>query len=478
MAVLAIDQGTTSTRALRIDDAGAASLTHAIRHRQSYPAPGRVEHDAAELLRNVRQCIDDNADVTAVGIDNQGESCVAWNGDTGEPVCPVIVWQDDRTRDVVERLSARGAGDAVMARAGLPLDSYFSASKLGWILEHVEQAASLARSGKLRLGTTDAFFLDRLCGRYVTDITTASRTSLLNLETGKWDEELCRLFGVPAELLPEVVPSTGELGSVRCDGRSIPLRASIVDQQAALYGHGCRQAGDAKITFGTGAFALTLTGHEAFRAPEQGLLPTVAWQRAGERPEYALDGGVYSAGAAIEWARSLGLFTDYDEINEFTGSRAIDRDLVFVPALTGLACPHWDRRAAGLWLGLSPDTTRRDLVQSILEGIAFRAAEVIRTMDRFIRVADTVSIDGGVAVNPYFCQCLADITGKRIRVNAFSELTALGTAALAGADVSSVVAGNEITVYEPRRAMDAFVERFDEAVTRAGGWRGHEASSG
>jgi glycerol kinase len=470
MAILAIDQGTTSTRALRVDESGHASITHSIPHRQLYPAPGRVEHDPEELIRSIEQCLAENPDLSALGIDNQGESCLAWHADTRKPICPVIVWQDNRTQDVIERLKADGADDMVMQRAGLPLDSYFSATKLSWILENVDEAASLRRLGKLRIGTTDAYFMDRLGNRFATDITTASRTSLLNIETGQWDEELCDLFGVPMELLPPIVPSTGELAEIRSGALSVPLTASIVDQQASLYGHGCRVPGDAKITFGTGAFALVLTGDRPFRSPQQGLLPTVAWQRTGQHAQYALDGGVYCAGSAVEWIKSLGLFKRYDEINQFDGDSAAQRDLLFVPALSGLACPHWDRRAGGLWIGLSLDTSAQDMVQSVLEGIAFRAAEVIRAMDRFITIGEDISIDGGVCANPYFCQFLADVLHRRVVVKTSPELTAMGTAELAGAILADTT-GHGATTYEPHRDRSNLVDRFDEAITRAKLWR-------
>ena len=254
-------------------DAAIASVT---RHRQLYPKPGWVEHDPAELVRNLQTSLDAAEGVSAVGIDNQGESCLAWHADTREPITNVIVWQDNRTGSAVEQLKRDGAETEVMERCGLPLDSYFSASKLAWIVKHVPEARELLKQGKLRLGTTDAFFLDRLAGECSTDITTASRTSLMNLATGQWDGELCRLFGVPMEALPEIVPTTGNLGEVASRGRAVPVTASVVDQQASLYGHGCRRTGDAKITFGTGAFALLVTGDRALRSPDQGLLPTVA----------------------------------------------------------------------------------------------------------------------------------------------------------------------------------------------------------
>ena len=250
------------------------------------------------------------------------------------------------------------------------------------------------------------------------------------------------------------------------------MTASVVDQQASLYGHGCREPGDAKITFGTGAFALTVTGDRPLRSPEQGLLPTVAWQQQGQKPVYALDGGVYCAGSAVEWARKLGLFESYDEIGAFERAPAIERELAFVPALSGLACPHWDRRAAGLWVGLSLDTDRRDLVQALLEGIAFRSVEVIRAMAEFVEVGDDISVDGGLSVNPYFCQFLADLLGRRVAVKSMPELTALGTAQLAGAaDAPRPDSGAGVVRYRPGADRTREFDRFGDAVLRARGWR-------
>ena len=470
MSILAIDQGTTSTRALCVYDDGRTEITHVALHQQFYPQSGWVEHDPEELIASIEACIAASPAVSAIGIDNQGESCLAWHADSKQPLTPVIVWQDNRTHEVIEALKRDGHEARVLELAGLPLDSYFSASKLAWILENCTEAQALLRRGKLRMGTTDAYFLDRLAGRFVTDISTASRTSLLNIQTGQWDSELCELFGVPVEVLPEIVPTTGELGSIATPHGRIAVTASVVDQQASLYGHGCRKAGDAKITFGTGAFALTVTGDQLRRSPEQGLLPTVAWEIAPAKPVYALDGGVYCAGSAVEWGRKLGLFEDYAEINQFARSAAINRGLVFVPALSGLACPHWDRSAAGLWLGMSLDTDRRDLIQSLLEGVALRAAEVIRAMGQFASLGERISIDGGVSVNPYFCQFLANALHRQVSVNSMAELTALGTAALAaGGDLDLV--NDSQRDYLPDTDMSAYLDRFDEAVTRSRGWR-------
>lgn len=471
MSVLAIDQGTTSTRALCVHDDGSTQITHVVRHRQLYPEAGWVEHDANELIASIEACIDASPAVSAIGIDNQGESCLAWNADSGAAISPVIVWQDNRSQAAIEKLVADGASDLVQERAGLPLDPYFSASKLAWILDNIPAAKGLLKKGTLRLGTTDAFFLDRLSGRFVTDVTTASRTSLMNLETGDWDAELCSLFRVPIETLPEILPTTGDFGSITIEGRAVPVTASVVDQQASLYGHGCRTEGDAKITFGTGAFALALTGDRICRAPERGLLPTVAWQFKGDVPEYALDGGVYCAGSAINWARSLGLFDSFDSINSFAGAAAIERDLVFVPALAGLACPYWDRRAAGLWLGMGLDTSARDLVQAVLEGVAYRAAEVLLAMTDFASIDGAVSIDGGVSSNPYFCQFLANALGREIKVQQSAELTALGTAMLANAQpVALESLSTQVRAYQPEQDYGQYLERFSDAVGRSRQW--------
>jgi glycerol kinase len=342
-AVLAIDQGTTSTRGLVTGPDGRLVPVFSRRHRQIHPRPGWVEHDPEELIADLRSCLDAAGaqDISAVGLDNQGESCLGWDAATGEAVSPVIVWQDDRTLAETERMKAAGVESLTLERAGLPLDPYFSASKLSWILRHSPRAASLAHRGRLRLGTTDAFFRDRLTGRFETDVTTASRTSLMNLRSCEWDADLCAAFGVAPECLPLITPCTGDLGTLEVGGKHVPLVASLVDQQAATYGHGCRLAGDAKITFGTGAFAFAIIGTEL---PQQlhGCLPTIAWGRAGEAPVYALDGGVYAAGSAVDWAGRLGLFDSLEELEQLEAEPAIARGLAFVPALAGLACPHWN----------------------------------------------------------------------------------------------------------------------------------------
>ncbi|AXV17640.1 glycerol kinase (plasmid) [Neorhizobium sp. SOG26] len=457
MRVLAIDQGTTSTRALILDEAGMR-LVHSVEHQQIYPAPGLVEHDPEELITNLVACLGAAPEVDCVGLANQGESCLAWDADTKTAISPVIVWQDARTASVCDRLKAEGAETLTLERAGLPLDPYFSATKLGWIVENIPQAKTLLAQNQLRLGTTDAFFRDRLTGEFATDPTTASRTSLLNLSTLEWDPELCAMFGVPIEALPPIRSTTGALGNF---SNGLPLTASIVDQQAALFGHGARNAGDAKITFGTGAFALTLTDR-LLRTP--GVLPTIAWVEAGKPPVYALDGGVYAASSAVNFARQIGLFSSFDEINHFDTKPAIARGLAFVPALAGLACPHWDRNARGAWMGLSLDTSKTDMMQAVLEGVAFRVAEVKASMANIAGKAGPISIDGGMSQNPWFCQFLADVLGSPVLISQEPELTALGCAQLAARG-----AGDEIErkptgrLLQPRDIPAYWAETFRSA---------------
>lgn len=472
MKVIAVDQGTTGTKSYVLDESGAFRAAAGSEHRQIYPQPGWVEHDARELLAHVRQAIEAAGPADAIGIDNQGETVVAWDADGGEPIHNAIVWQDSRTSVVTERLKANGAEELTLKHAGLPLDPYFSATKLRWFIDNVPAARALLKRGRLRLGTSDAFFLDRLAGTFATDVTTASRTSLMNLDMGQWDEELCKLFGIPMECLPEIRPTTGPFGAIG----GVAVTASLVDQQAALFGHGCMKPGDAKITFGTGAFALAVAGPSRLDGSRFGILPTLAWKIGDAPAEFAIDGGVYSAASAVNWAKGLGLFSDFAEINAFATAPAITRGLAFVPALAGLACPHWDRAAAGLWIGLGLDTTRADMMQSLLEGIALRAAEVVDAITQLVPLGPALSVDGGMVRNDYFLRFLASVLGRRVVVPATADLTALGTARMAmrGAGVTGLPPlPPPAYVYEPNNPLDAASRaRFSEAVKRAKAWRG------
>ncbi|MDG2404823.1 MAG: FGGY family carbohydrate kinase [Paracoccaceae bacterium] len=471
MRIASIDQGTTSTRALIVNTDGKLEIVHSIEHQQFFPHDGWVEHNPDELIRNIQACVNAAGEVDVIGIDNQGESCLAWNSDTKEALSPVIVWQDKRTTVAIDKLKSDGLEEETLNLAGLPLDPYFSASKLAWIVQHNQKAKDALALGKLRIGTTDAFFLDRLTGHFVTDVSTASRTSLMNLKTLNWDPHLCDLFGVPPQCLPKIVPTTGDFGAIETRYRHTPVIVSIVDQQAALYGFGCRHKGDAKITFGTGAFALMVTGVEVINNPKLGLLPTVAWQKKGEDPVFAVDGGVYTASAAINWARSLGLFSDFSEINTFCTPSAIESGLTFVPALTGLGCPYWDPHTRGVWLGLSLDHTAQQMMQSILEGIAFRASEVIAAMNSCIHSDSPLLIDGGMSKNPYFVQFFADMVGREVCPASMPELTGLGTIQLAsdflGCRPETI---SQFSSFKPRADGKRSMEMFKKAIEMSRQW--------
>ena len=313
-----------------------------------------------------------------------------------------------------------------------------------------------------------------MTGCFATDVTTASRTSLMNLETLQWDQRLADLFGVPIECLPEIRPTAGAFA----DARGIPVTASLVDQQAALFGHGCRRKGDAKITFGTGAFALAVAGNTVPRDTESGLEATVAWKIGDTPAAYALQGGIYNAASAVNWARNLGLFADYQEIDGFAGESAIARGLVFVPALSGLSCPYWDRRAAGLWLGMGLETTHADLMQALLEGVALLAHKVMAAIDKLSPLAPVLSVDGGLTRNRYFTHFLADAMNKRVRVPSSAELTGLGAAQLAMIGVGLAKpdtlppAPSPKVEIAPAAPLAADLHaRFDAAVERSKAWR-------
>jgi glycerol kinase len=471
--VLAIDQGTTGTKPHCLHTDGRFETLPGLEHRQILPRPGWVEHDPEELIGHLENCLGKAGPARAIGIANQGETVVAWDAQTKRPIYNAIVWQDARTNDAIAALKEGGHEETTLDRAGLPLDPYFSASKLRWLLDNVEDAKSLREQGRLRLGTSDAFFLDRMAGTYATDVTTASRTSLMNLETLAWDPALCDLFGVPIECLPEIRSTADDFGTIG----GIPVTASAVDQQAALFGHGCRKSGDAKITFGTGAFALCVAGDKPLRDVASGLLPTIAWRLRDAAPAYALDGGVYNAASAVNWARGLGLFADYDEIDTYSTASAISRDLAFVPALSGLGCPYWDRSAAGMWLGLGLDTTKADMMQALLEGVALRAGEVITAMSRLAPIGKHISIDGGLAKNGYFGRFVADVLGREITIPASTELTGLGTAQLAliGAGLADIDTLPPLPAPKARLAAgklaDEYRMKFHTAVTRSRNWR-------
>jgi glycerol kinase len=440
--ILALDQGTTSSRAIVFDQRGSIVSVAQQEFRQIFPVPGWVEHDAqeiwatqsnvaAEALNKARLTAND---VAAIGITNQRETTVVWDRATGKPICNAIVWQDRRTAAACDRLKVRGLAMTIRRKTGLVIDAYFSATKLQWILNSVTGAKAKARAGDLAFGTVDSWLVWNLTGdRYhVTDPSNASRTMLFNIHTGDWDDELLKLFGVPRSVLPEVHSSSEVYGESNLLGAMIPIAGIAGDQQAALFGQVCTQPGMVKNTYGTGCFMLMHTGAKPV-ASKNNLLTTVAW-RLGDRTEYALEGSIFIAGAVVQWLRDgLGIIQSSSDI-EALASRVPDNGGVYlVPAFAGLGAPHWDAYARGLIVGLTRGTTRAHIARAALEGIAYQVADVLHAMegDAKIRLKE-LRVDGGACANNLLMQFQADLLGVPVVRPRVTETTALGAAYLAG----------------------------------------------
>jgi glycerol kinase len=473
--VVGIDQSATATRAHQLFFDGEFQPMFSVEHNPIRPQPGWSEHDPKELLANLRQCFDYAQGADAVALANHGDTVIAWNAETGEPLCNAIDGKDRRGHAFVDRLNTDGAEALTRERAGRPLDPRFPAAKLRWILDHVPETKPLADKGRLRLGTSDAFFLDRLCGAYATDVTTASRTGLMNLATGQWDTDLCRVFGVPIELLPPIRPTVHEQGFV--SGTRLPLVASMARRQAALFGHGCLAPGQVALSFESEAIALAIAGETPINTRTADFLPTVAW-RIGARTSHAIEGGAHDAASALDWAKRLGLFSTFRDLRQIQGPSALERGLVFVPAPTGPTRSNPGQGTASLWIGMGLDTTRLELVQALLEGVALRSAIALKTMDEHVLLADVVSVNGALSLNPYFCEFLARALDRTVVVPSTPDVTGLGCAQFAfiGAGLGPIetlppVSPPDRTV-TPESPMPAeVIARFANAVDLCRHWR-------
>ena len=443
--VLALDQGTSGSTALVVDAAGGVRSRGYAELPQHYPQPGWVEHDPEEIWRTVEAAARAalaaagiaGRDVAAVGITNQRETTIVWDRASGRPIHHAIVWQCRRTAALCEELKARGLEATVRARTGLVLDAYFSGTKIRWLLDHVPGARARADDGALAFGTVDAWLVWKLTGGRVhaTDVTNASRTQCLNLDTVDWDDTMLDALGVPRAVLPALVPSSGVVGeTVKLDWlpAGVPIAGIAGDQHAALFGQACYARGAAKNTYGTGCFALLNTGTAPVRS-KAGLLTTLAW-RIGGTTTYALEGSVFIAGAAIQWLRDgLGLITKAAESDALAASVPDTGGAYFVPAFVGLGAPYWDMYARGTMVGLTRGTTRAHLVRAALEAIAYQSRDVLEAMAADAGVPiDALRVDGGATANDFLCQFQADILGVPVLRPAVIETTALGAAYLAG----------------------------------------------
>jgi glycerol kinase len=457
--ILAIDQGTTSTRAILFDSGARPVASHSIELRQIYPANGWVEHDAEEIWQATLNCCRaamkgvSAREIAAIGITNQRETTVLWERATGKALHNAIVWQDRRTAERCRVLKEDGCEPAVTARTGLLLDPYFSATKVEWLLDHIPGSRTRAEKSELAFGTIDSWLIYKLTGGEVhaTDVTNASRTMLLDLKTLAWDEEMLTLFRVPREILPEVCDSAGDFGATAkelFDG-FIPIAGVAGDQQAAAFGQACFRPGDVKSTYGTGCFALVNTGA---RVPvsQNRLLATSAYRAKGETA-YAIEGSIFVAGAVVQWLRdAMGLIQSSDEIEALARTAKSAEGLYFVPAFTGLGAPYWDPEARGAILGLTRDMGVAEIARAALDAVCFQTRDLLDAMARDMTAAKlgapgALKVDGGMVKNDWFCQRLADLTGLTVDRPKITETTALGAAYLAGLSAGVFRNFSEIT---------------------------------
>ena len=442
--IVALDQGTTSSRAIVFDEAGHIVAAQGREFRQIYPRPGWVEHDPMDILHSqveaLRAAVEasgvDVRNIAAIGITNQRETTLMWDRQTGETICGAIVWQCRRTAPLVERLLREGMEAAIRERTGLVPDAYFSGTKMQWILQEIPGARERAERGELCAGTVDSFLVYHLTNEraHVTDATNASRTMLLNIRSMEWDEELLRAMEIPQSILPQVVDSSQIVGTLKTDilGRAIPVAALVGDQQSALFGQGCVRPGMTKNTYGTGCFMLMSTGTSLVRSANN-LVTTVA-RRVDGQVSYALEGSVFVAGAAVQWLRDeMGLIQNAAESEKVAASLPNNAGVYFVPAFTGLGAPHWDMYGRGTILGLTRGTGRAHIVRAALESIAYQSREVLDCMARDSGLKpSSLRVDGGASANNFLMHFQADILGMEVARPAVTETTALGAAMLAG----------------------------------------------
>jgi glycerol kinase len=490
--LLALDQGTTSSRAIVFSKEGEIVAVAQREFQQHFPRPGWVEHDAEEIwtsqsevaTRALGQAGLKCAEIGAIGITNQRETVVVWNRATSEPIHRAIVWQDRRTAAECDRLRSEGHEDMIRKKTGLVVDPYFSGTKLAWLLTNIPGARAAAERDELAFGTIDSWLVYRLTGGkvHVTDASNASRTLLMNIHTGDWDEELLDLFDIPREILPEICSSSqvyGEVTSVT-ELERIPIAGIAGDQQAALFGQACFERGTAKNTYGTGCFMLMNTGHKPITSQNK-LLTTVAW-KVNKSIEYALEGAVFIGGAVVSWLRDgLGIIKSSSEVEQLASSVSDSGDVYFVPAFTGLGAPYWDPYARGAIVGLTRGTTAAHIARAALDSIALQVADLADAMHRDAENPVTeLRVDGGASVNDYLLQYQADIMQRPVVRPKVTETTALGAAYLAGLASGAWHRRDEIAqhwqvdrCFEPKISADQASNiraRWRAAVERARNW--------
>lgn len=489
--LLAFDQGTSSSRAILFDRRGHIVASAQQEFPQHYPASGWVEQDAQDIWQSqlaVAKATFDigrvtASDIAAIGITNQRETTILWDANTGKPVAPAIVWMCRRTADICSQWEEAGLGPLVREKTGLPLDAYFSASKIVWLLENIPGLRQRADKGEIRFGTVDSWLLYCLTeGKvHATDYTNASRTLLFDIHRGCWDDELLRIFHIPESLLPQVLPSAGFFGETTLFGSSIPITGMAGDQQAALFGQGCFDSGMAKNTYGTGCFLLMHTGKIPVTS-HNGLLTTIATHIAGTTT-YALEGSVFQAGSAVQWLRdNLGLIANAGDTQAAALAVPDNGGVYFVPAFSGLGAPYWDMFARGILCGLTRASNKNHIIRAVLESIAYQVADVLQAMEEDAGLTlKTLQVDGGAAANDFLIQFQADILDTPVLRPSVLEVTAFGAAALAGLSIGYYQNQQELqelhkefSRFQPAMAekkRQQLLHNWHKAVARAKNWQ-------
>ena len=429
---LSIDQGTTSTRCILFNTDGSIASSHQIELTQYFPDNNSVEHDPIEIIDSVNKCIQnvvndiDINEIVSIGITNQRETTVAWSKSTGKPFYNAIVWQDTRTQSICDELIKNKRFTELIKNTGLPISTYFSLSKILWLIENVSEIKSSLNSD-VCFGTIDSWIVYNLTGNFYTDVTNASRTLLYDLYNMEWSDDILNELSIPKQSLPEVKPSLSNFGEIDGVIDSVPITAILGDQQAALFGQNCTTKGDVKNTYGTGCFALTNTGTDIIKS-NNGLLTTVAYQIEGEKPLYALEGSVPIAGAAVQWLRdNLNIIKESDEIESLAMTEKDNGDVYFVPAFSGLFSPHWDETARGSLFGLTRFSNKSHIARSVLESVAFQSYELLKSMEKDLNTEfQNLKVDGGMVSNNLLMQFQSDILDKTIISQEINEITALG----------------------------------------------------
>ena len=482
-----IDQGTTSSRFIVFNDKGQIVVSHQQEFTQYLPNEVSVEHDPIEIWDSVKNCIskiDDEFSINqldSIGITNQRETTLAWRKSTGEPLHNALVWQDTRTQDICDEIKQIEELSVEFIKTGLPIATYFSLSKILWLLRNVDEVNKAKLDNDLCFGTIDSWLLYKLTGNHVTDVTNASRTLLMDLDTLNWIEDVINSLDIPLDSLPSIKPSMFNYGTNEGILKNVPITAVLGDQQASLFGQNCISSGDVKNTYGTGCFALTNTGSDIVHS-NNGLLSTVAYQKDGDKPQYAIEGSVSIAGAAVQWLRdNLNIIKESSDVEALAMAEKDNGDVYFVPAFSGLFSPHWDETARGVLVGLSRFSNKSHIARAVLESVAYQSNELLESMEKDIGITfESVNVDGGMVVNNLLMQFQSDIFNKKVISQEINEITALGAGAASFLFINNLPLENmnsfitQSKTWNPNmdsKQREQYLNKWNKAINKSKQWK-------